>query len=146
MAIIDRDDRFHLDIEAMDRTHFELVELVNRLEQTIGEAFIDLLNRLRHHTRNYFEQEKRLMPGCGFPALAEHCSEHERVLGELDRFGSRVKRGLIVFGRNDLRHSLDVWFPLHAATMNSALATHLKSANAASICIPVSKEITPSTG
>ena len=128
MAIIEWDDnRFRLGVNAMDDTHIEFVELVNAVDRAEGEEFIRLFDLLISHTREHFDHENKLMIESEFPALAEHRGEHERVLGELVQFGQRVHKGLIPFGRSYLRSSIVHWFPLHAATMDSALAAHLKS-------------------
>ena len=128
MAIIDwNDECFRLGMDVIDDTHVEFVELVNAMEPADGEEFIHLFDSLITHTRKHFDQENRLMIESDFPALAEHRHEHERVLGELERFGQRVRKGQISFGRSYLRDSIAQWFPLHAATMDSALAAHLKA-------------------
>lgn len=131
MAIIEwKDSHFRLGIDTMDDTHIEFVELVNAIDMAEGEEFIRLFDELIDHTREHFDRENELMIESGFPALTEHQSEHARVLGELEKFGQRVHKGLIAFGRNYLRGSLAQWFPLHAATMDSALAAHLKAGTA----------------
>jgi len=127
MAIIDWDDgRFALGVEEMDSTHMEFVALINSTEDASGTEFVQLFDKLLEHTRAHFDHENRLMMEHGFPATGEHRGEHDRVLGEMTRFSRSVHRGLIAFGRSYLRDSLSQWFPLHAATMDSALAAHLK--------------------
>lgn len=128
MAIIEWDDgRFRLGIDTMDDTHIEFVNLVNDIDKAEGEEFIRLFDALVDHTRAHFDRENKLMVESEFPALAEHRGEHERIIGELEKFAQRVHRGLIPFGRSYLRETLSQWFPLHAVTMDSALAAHLKS-------------------
>ena len=128
MAIIEWDDScFRLGMDVMDATHIEFVDLVNAAAQAQGEEFIHRFDALITHTREHFDQENRLMIESGFPAVAEHRHEHARVLGEFERFGQRVRRGQTSFGRSYLRESIAQWFPLHAMTMDSALAAHLKT-------------------
>jgi len=132
MAVIEWDEqRFRLGVDAMDDTHYEFVELVNETERASSASFPRLFDTLVEHTRDHFERERKLMIKSRFPALSEHCGDHERVLGELDKFNLRVHRGLIAFGRSYIRDSMASWFPLHAATMDSALAAHLRSTSAA---------------
>jgi hypothetical protein len=45
----------------------------------------------------------------------------------LNQFKKRVDKGLIGFGRNYIKERMPDWFALHAATMDSALAMHLKN-------------------
>jgi hemerythrin len=128
MAIIEwRDDRFLLGVPEMDDTHIEFVDLVNRLMLASNNEFSPLYDTLIEHTREHFEYEDRLMVETKFPATAEHRDEHQRVLGELALFNKRVRSGLVAFGRNYVRGRLTEWFMLHAATMDSALAAHVKT-------------------
>lgn len=138
MAIIEWcDDRFLLGIDDMDRTHIEFVNLVNSMEVASGDEFIRLFDAMLAHTRAHFEQENRLMVKHDFAAIAEHRDEHERMLGEMTRFSRSNHKGRVAFGRNYVSDSLAQWFPLHAATMDSALAAHIKSRMTVSGIIPV---------
>jgi hemerythrin len=49
------------------------------------------------------------------------------VLGELNRFAQKVTTGSILMGRAYVVEQLPSWFDLHAKTMDSALAAHLKA-------------------
>jgi hemerythrin len=128
MAIIEWcDDRFLLGVPEMDDTHVEFVDLANRLMLASNDEFAHLYGTLIEHTRRHFEYEDRLMIETRFPATAEHRDEHLRVLGELALFNKRVRSGLVAFGRNYIRGRMAEWFMLHAATMDSALAAHVKA-------------------
>ncbi len=128
-AIEWQDQRFLLGVDCMDNTHKEFVTLVNRLATAPDTGFADMFNELITHTRVHFLQEKELMLASKFPAYAEHNEEHMRILGELNQFKKRVDKGLIAFGRNYIRERIPEWFALHAATMDSALALHLKDSS-----------------
>lgn len=60
-----------------------------------------------------------------FLAIVEHTAEHQRILGELDRFKSKVDNEIFMFARTYIREQIPDWFNLHLATMDSALAAHL---------------------
>jgi hemerythrin-like metal-binding protein len=123
------DQRYLLGQETMDGTHREFVNLVNRLGEASKKEFIKLFAELLTHTKAHFEQENRLMEESGFPAIREHIDEHQRVLGELDRFAQRVASGSAMMGRAYVVQQLPQWFDLHAKTMDSALAAHLKQSS-----------------
>jgi hemerythrin len=128
MTIISWDDnRFLLDVEIMDDTHKEFVALVNRLAASADSEFAARFDALTTHNTAHFQQEEKLMIESRFPAFAEHRDDHLRILGEFRQFKKRVDAGLIVFARNYINARLPEWFSLHAATMDSALAVHLKS-------------------
>jgi len=125
--LIDRfDERYRLGIPRMDDTHREFVELVNRLAAAPNNDFIPLFAELQSHTSEHFEQENAWMERSNFPALREHLDEHRRVLGELDRFGQRAAAGRVSMARAYVTEQLPHWFDLHAKTMDSALAHHMK--------------------
>lgn len=128
MSIIDWDDKtFLLDLDIMDGTHREFVDLVNRLSDSDDNEFAALFDELISHTKSHFRQEEQLMSESCFPAYAEHRDEHQRILGEFRQFKKRVDHGLVFFGRNYIDERMPEWFSLHAATMDSALAAHIKS-------------------
>lgn len=61
-----------------------------------------------------------------FPALGEHEGEHHRVYGDLVQMHRAVQRGRLALARAYVRTGLADWFMLHIASMDSALAAHLK--------------------
>ncbi|WP_319529248.1 hemerythrin family protein [uncultured Cohaesibacter sp.] len=121
------DSRHQLGVDEMDETHQEFADLVNRLgKETDKAAFQRLFVELFEHAKVHFEHEEHLMEESGFPALSEHRSEHARVLGQLNQINRMVQKGRITFGQSFVA-GLPSWFDLHAATMDSALAAHLKT-------------------
>lgn len=119
--------QFELGLPAMDATHREFVELVGRLDGTPdGESFLAGLDALIAHTRAHFEQENAWMRQCGFPPIEVHMGEHARVLALLDAGRARVAAGDADAGRS-LLGELPSWFAGHAATMDAALAWHIKA-------------------
>ncbi|MBT3059235.1 MAG: hemerythrin domain-containing protein [Candidatus Thiodiazotropha sp.] len=120
------EQRYLLGVDDMDNTHRAFVALVNRLGEAGRQEFITLFADLVTHTREHFAQEDRWMETSDFPAIREHTDEHQRILGELDRFAQRVASGSILIARSYITQQLPLWFDLHAKTMDSALASHLK--------------------
>lgn len=126
MALISEfDQRYLLGIPQMDDTHREFVELLNQLGDANKEDFKQLFHKLVSHTKAHFTLENMLMQETSFPAIREHMDEHQRVLGELDRMEKKVSQGNNMFPKAYLQQLPD-WFHLHANTMDSALAAHLK--------------------
>ncbi|GAB6040583.1 bacteriohemerythrin [Endothiovibrio diazotrophicus] len=119
------DEQFLLGVEEMDETHREFVERVNRLDGAKGEAFAAAFGELLAHTREHFANEDRLMEESRFAATTEHRGEHRRVLADLERLNGRVAAGRPAMARAYLAE-VPNWFRHHAATMDSALAAHLK--------------------
>lgn len=126
--IIEWDNKqYELGLDIMDDTHREFVEQVNQLVEAPDNIFPALFQNFISHTQLHFQLEESLMDDSNFPAASEHKSEHLRVLGELNRFKRSVDKGLITFARKYIKSGLPEWFKLHAGTMDSALAAHVKS-------------------
>lgn len=114
-------------VTEMDATHEDFVRELAALTRAGDEEFPHLFHALGLHTRAHFENESRLMRACRFPAIGEHESEHQRVLGELAMIGRGVARGRLGLARAYVAVGLPDWFNKHLATMDSALAARLKA-------------------
>lgn len=120
------EDELLLGNDAMDQTHREFVALHAELIQAKGPAFGRCFSQLLEHTKRHFAYEEELMQASGFPASAEHKADHQRLLGELDRFSQRLNAGSTVMAKAWLKEQLPDWFLTHVISMDSALAAHLK--------------------
>jgi hemerythrin-like metal-binding protein len=124
------EQRWLLGIPEMDDTHREFAEMVDgfaELEPGDREAFADRYQQLVKHTADHFQNEEKLMCDSGFFATSMHKGEHERVLAEMMRMGGFLQRGQMKMVRDYVLEHLPGWFEQHAATMDSALAGHLKN-------------------
>lgn len=128
-------EAYHLGIDNMDRTHDEFVDLVNRLANADTADFIRLFAALVSHTEMHFNLENTLMRESAFAASGEHTAEHTRVLTDLKRLNEQVKRGSVMLSRAFVAENIPEWFALHARTMDAALATHLKTREAAKAAV-----------
>ncbi|EIJ36322.1 bacteriohemerythrin [Thiothrix nivea] len=126
LLIDDFGAKYLLGVTVMDTTHREFADLVNQLAVVKGIGFDSLFLQLLEHTREHFAREEMWMQASVFPAIAEHHADHQRVLGDMTRFARQVERGLIPMARAYVRE-LPRWFALHAVTMDSALAAHIKA-------------------
>ncbi len=118
-------DRYAVGHADMDHTHREFLLLCIETLQAQGPAFAEQFVRLFEHTRAHFAEEEARMQASAFPALLEHRADHQRTLGDMDRFAQRAAAGRGSMARAWLSESLPQWFALHARTMDSALAAHL---------------------
>lgn len=113
-------------VAEMDATHQDFVRELAALTQAGDEEFPALFNALMLHMRAHFENESRLMHACRFPAIAEHESEHRRVLGELSLVGRGIAKGRFGLARAYVAVGMPDWFQKHLVTMDSALAARIK--------------------
>ena len=116
---------YELGIVAMDDTHREFVALLNALDGVPPECAVERLGALIRHTEIHFAQEDAWMEASGFPPLHCHRGEHERVLEVLREVHRRVLGGDASIMQS-LLGELPLWFAHHAATMDAALASHIR--------------------
>ena len=109
----------------MDETHQEFLRLCRELAAAPDGEWPGRLMVLASHTQAHFAEEERLMRETAFASRQEHESEHKRLLGEASSMMKSLERGRTVFAKAWLKNLPD-WFATHVATMDSALAAHLK--------------------
>lgn len=120
------DGRHGLGHAAMDETHGEFLKLCRELEVAPAAEWPQRMLLLAKHTESHFAQEELWMRETNFSSRQEHESEHRRLLGEAATMQKSLGRGQTVFARAWLK-GLPDWFNTHLATMDSALAAHLKA-------------------
>lgn len=120
------EQRFGLGVPVMDGYHHEFLAILSALTTMPDGVFTTLFTELVRHTHEHFSQEEQLMRATDFPTMREHMQEHKRVLGDLEAMLSRVQRGRMMMAREFVKNGMPEWFALHLATMDSALAAHLK--------------------
>ena len=115
-----------LDTSGMEATHQMFSELLENMAHADNDMFPARFQTLLALTRLQIAEEGWLMRAGRYPALAEHESEHHRVLGELVQLNLSLKRGRIALVRAYVKDGLTPWFDLHLATMDAALEAHLR--------------------
>lgn len=113
----------------MDETHREFVDLLAQVEAAVDAPLDELQARLDHfvdHTEAHFAQEERWMAAIGFSPENCHSLHHANVLGVL----REVRRRLVDEGDAAtvklMVPELAQWFPIHAQSMDAALATTMR--------------------
>ena len=125
--MLEWDDKAHaLGVAEMDATHREFTALVAMLVECDDADFAALFEKLVDHCRLHFVNEGRLMRISRFPALNEHEGEHHRVYGDLLQMQRAIQRGRLALPRAFVKQGLEEWFNVHLASMDAALAAHLK--------------------
>ena len=117
---------YSLDLSIMDDTHKEFLDFYTKLLSADDESFPVIFEEFVIHTSEHFLNEDKLMEESKFPAIKEHRGEHQRVLNELKYFQEKVRSKKYSFARFYIKDKIPDWFRQHLATMDSALAFHLK--------------------
>jgi hemerythrin-like metal-binding protein len=116
-----------LGVAEMDATHQAFMCELDALQRAGDADFPRLFDELNRHLRVHFDNESRLMRACGFPPIAIHEGEHQRVLGEVALIGRSVARGQLGLARAYVAVGMVDWFHNHLATMDGALAACIKA-------------------
>ena len=109
-------------VRAMDDQHGILMDTMNevRLALVCGrgrDQLSELLNRLIEFTRMHFATEERLLEQTGFPALAAHRVEHQRVLAQILEAAHRAQHGEEVHMHSLLIFLRD-WYVTHIGSLD----------------------------
>lgn len=125
MALLEWSPNYELDIALMDETHRDFAALVNQLGAASDSELLACFDALLEHTVAHFEQENVWMKECGFPPIDCHVGEHQRVLQALRSVRHLLVNGDLAIARR-AGEEMVPWFANHAATMDHALAFHIK--------------------
>jgi len=104
-------------VQAMDDQHGILMDALNELRMALLKGaecrdVREMLKRVNELTRMHVESEERLLALHGFPGLAAHRAEHQRLLGRLAQFDIRFeqRQSAAVY---ELVEYLRKWFTTH---------------------------------
>jgi hemerythrin len=106
----------------MDNQHAIMMDTMNELRLVLiggGKRAQEdeLLNRLIEFTRMHFVSEEHLMEQYGFPGLAEHRAEHQRLLAQLQESIARLQHRESAH-MQDFLFFLHNWFIEHVAGLD----------------------------
>jgi hemerythrin len=79
---------FSVKIKKFDDQHKKLVDLVNQLHDAMkagqGNAMLGVvLQSLITYTATHFKEEEQMMQAHGYPELAKHKAEHEKLVAQV---------------------------------------------------------------
>jgi len=109
-------------VRALDYQHGILMDTMNELRQAVvrgagREQVSEVLDRLIEFTRMHFATEERLLEQTGFPALAAHRVEHQRVLAQILEAAHRAQHGEEVHMHSLLIFLRD-WYVTHIGSLD----------------------------
>lgn len=117
-------DAFLLGFDAMDDTHREFVDIVDRLLTCADADLAGAMHDFIVHAEAHFGQEKDWMEATDFPPRDCHVDDHNAVMESAYQVEQLVKDGELAVGR-EFATALANWFPSHADYLDSALAQWL---------------------
>ena len=124
------DDKFNTGIEAIDRDHKGLVDLINDLYEAMqdgsgGALLLPIFSALKHYTETHFEREEQFMVDCDAPDQARHVREHKQMMAKLADLESRHRRGEAAISLQTLTFLRD-WLKNHICVVDRAMAARVQ--------------------
>ena len=129
MAPLEWKDQFSVGNKAVDHEHKELIELVNRLHETLSsgepkDEVARVLGDLYRAISAHFALEERFMREHRYDEAVQHKADHERLLDELrdlmDDYGADDTASA-----EKLMAGVEAWFVNHFKTHDSRLHARL---------------------
>ena len=130
-TVIEWTDALSVGVKAIDDQHKKLVAILNKLTAGLAKGegasvMQPVLGELVSYTVTHFNQEEALQRMHGYPGLAAHQKIHANLVGEVQKFQERLRKGEIslsveVFG------FLQDWLSKHIKGEDKALGTYLNS-------------------
>lgn len=119
--------RYEVGIEVIDGQHRHLLELINRLQDTLStgseiEELVESLRELVRYTEHHFATEERLMDEVGASA-ERHRSEHQHLLEGLMRFTVKLDTASV----SESSHFLQDWLFRHIDEVDRPFGALLRS-------------------
>jgi len=125
----------NIELDFMNNTHFEEIEMVKDLGELVNTLMDDntnkhiqnslsqKLNAWLEHTIAHFERENELMKETGFPAYSIHKNEHEIALEQMrDKINNWTKNQNIELIQDYIFSLWPIWFNQHVNTMDMMTA------------------------
>lgn len=118
-------DNLHLNIPAMDKTHDEFLEILERVRSADKAEFLPLFEEMIEHTKEHFSFEEDMMQTHNFYGRQEHVDEHTNLLDEMQYFYEKAKR-MPMIGLSYINNYALEKFTRHIINIDSQLAMFLK--------------------
>ena len=118
-------------VQAMDDQHGILLDALNELRTALlkgneCQMVRTMLSRVANLMRMHMESEERLLSQHGFPGLASHKAEQQRLLGRLEQFDIRFeqRQSASVY---ELVEFLRKWLTMHTGSAGRSYGRWLHS-------------------
>ena len=129
MPLIEWKDEFSIDGADVDKEHRELIDLINRLHQSLGsdaglEEAMEFFGEIHASISAHFALEESRMREFNYDQYAEHKADHEKLLDEIRDLMDEYEDNPD-FERIELSRRLADWFSGHFKNMDARLHSRL---------------------
>lgn len=126
MALVSWNSSFEIGIEHIDNQHKRIVELLNKLQETLNQGVVgrelgEVLAGLVDYTRTHFADEEEFMRKIEFPEYDHHKKLHDRLTEQVVAILVKLKKGGNVNVR-ELMSFLKRWLIEHIVREDKKIA------------------------
>ncbi|MCP4460296.1 MAG: hemerythrin family protein [Cytophagales bacterium] len=98
MAFFNWEEKYNINISAIDNQHKKLAELINQLHESMlqgkgNKALGGIIVELVKYTKTHFSGEEVLFEKFNYPETEEHKAEHQRFVDEIQDIQSQLEKG-----------------------------------------------------
>ena len=126
MAVISWSNAMSVGVEALDRDHQVLVDMIRRIavareeDGDVRPLIAEVLAELVAYTVYHFSREEHVMAACGYPELEAHRDEHKALTREVEDLQRRFGEADPDLGRDELLTFLTGWLNHHIMLQDKA--------------------------
>jgi len=132
MAIISWSNAMSVGVEALDRDHQVLVDMIRRIavareeDGDVRPLIAEVLAGLVAYTVYHFNREEHVMAACGYPELEAHRDEHNALTREVEDMQRRFGEADPDLGRDELQTFLTGWLNHHIMLQDKAYRAYVE--------------------
>lgn len=124
-------DSYSVHVHQFDAQHKKLFDIINALADAMrvgqGEDVIrEVVGQLAIYTRTHFLQEEVAMRQTGYPALASHQEQHNKLMADVEKYKTELDEGrkpnLVA-----LLNFLQNWLVQHIQKSDQQYADHMNA-------------------
>lgn len=118
MPLLTWTEDMRVNVEVLDEDHKKLFAMINELSDAIAaghdkKILREILGRLMDYTKTHLAREEEMLAAAGYPGLAAHKHEHERVQQRAQNLRERFEHGATAMLSLELKSFLQNWWLLH---------------------------------
>jgi hemerythrin len=132
MALVSWSNEYSVDVRSIDGQHQKLFDMLNELHDSMkvgkgGQTAPGILKQLVVYTCEHFADEECMMLRVGYPELAGHKAEHEKLIGEVQKMVHDFEQGKIVLSM-ELTDFLVQWLQTHIRGCDKKYSAQMRAA------------------
>lgn len=130
MALLTWNDTYSVKVDAMDKQHQKLFELINSFYDEIGKQsqtklIFDLIAGMKSYTIVHFNEEEQLMQQYNYPGLALHKKEHADFINKVTDLEEKLKSGKMIISF-EITNFLKDWIKKHIKESDQQYSAYLR--------------------